>query len=72
MSRLRSSVVVAATSVIGILGLVVFWVLRLGVRPLKRMTATAEPSPPATCRSGCRLSPPAPRRASSVTRSTAC
>ncbi len=28
-------------SVIGILGLVTFWVLRLGVRPIKRMTATA-------------------------------
>ena len=33
--------IIATVSVIGILGLVTFWVLRLGVRPIKRMTATA-------------------------------
>jgi two-component system OmpR family sensor kinase len=41
MSRLRLVLVVAVAMVIAILGLVVFWVLRLGVRPIKRMTATA-------------------------------
>src|SRR6478752_3035845 len=41
MGRLRTVLVVAIAIVIGILGLVVFWVLRLGVRPLKRMTKTA-------------------------------
>jgi two-component system OmpR family sensor kinase len=41
MSRLRWVLVAAIAVVIGILGVVVFWVLRLGVRPLKRMTATA-------------------------------
>jgi two-component system OmpR family sensor kinase len=41
MSRLRWVLVAAIAIVIGILGVVVFWVLRLGVRPLKRMTATA-------------------------------
>jgi two-component system OmpR family sensor kinase len=41
MSRLRLVLVVAVGMVIAILGLVVFWVLRLGVRPIKRMTATA-------------------------------
>ncbi len=41
MGRLRTVLIVAIAIVIGILGLVVFWVLRLGVRPLKRMTKTA-------------------------------
>ena len=41
MNRLRLVLVVAVSMVIGILGLVVFWVLRLGVRPIKRMTRTA-------------------------------
>jgi two-component system OmpR family sensor kinase len=41
MSRLRLVLLVAVGMVIAILGLVVFWVLRLGVRPIKRMTATA-------------------------------
>src|SRR6478672_4250254 len=41
MSRLRWVLVAAIAIVIGILGVVVFWVLRLGVRPLKRMTKTA-------------------------------
>ena len=40
-SRLRWVLVAAIAIVIGILGVVVFWVLRLGVRPLKRMTKTA-------------------------------
>jgi two-component system, OmpR family, sensor kinase len=41
MGRLRTVLIAAIAIVIGILGLVVFWVLRLGVRPLKRMTKTA-------------------------------
>src|SRR4051812_23055007 len=41
MSRLRWVLIAAIAIVIGILGVVVFWVLRLGVRPLKRMTKTA-------------------------------
>ncbi len=41
MSRLRWVLLAAIAIVIGILGVVVFWVLRLGVRPLKRMTKTA-------------------------------
>ena len=41
MSRLRWMLFAAIAIVIGILALVVFWVLRLGVRPLKRMTRTA-------------------------------
>ena len=41
MDRLRLVLVVAVGMVIAILGLVVFWVLRLGVRPIKRMTRTA-------------------------------
>ena len=41
MSRLRWVLFAAIAIVIGILGVVVFWVLRLGVRPLKRMTKTA-------------------------------
>jgi two-component system OmpR family sensor kinase len=39
--RLRIVLIVAVAMVIAILGLVVFWVLRLGVRPIKRMTRTA-------------------------------
>jgi two-component system OmpR family sensor kinase len=39
--RLRVVLIVAVGMVIAILGLVVFWVLRLGVRPIKRMTRTA-------------------------------
>jgi two-component system OmpR family sensor kinase len=41
MSRLHWVLVAAIAIVIGILGVVVFWVLRLGVRPIKRMTKTA-------------------------------
>jgi two-component system OmpR family sensor kinase len=41
MGRLRWVLLAAIAIVIGILGVVVFWVLRLGVRPLKRMTRTA-------------------------------
>ena len=41
MGHLRIVLVVAVAMVIAILGLVVFWVLRLGVRPIKRMTRTA-------------------------------
>ncbi len=41
MNRLRIVLIVAVALVIAILGLVVFWVLRLGVRPIKRMTRTA-------------------------------
>jgi two-component system OmpR family sensor kinase len=41
MSRLTWVLIAAVGVVIGILGLVIFWVLRLGVRPLKRMTHTA-------------------------------
>ncbi len=41
MGRLRWVLFAAISIVIGILGVVVFWVLRLGVRPLKRMTKTA-------------------------------
>jgi two-component system OmpR family sensor kinase len=38
---LRIVLVAAVAMVIAILGLVIFWVLRLGVRPIKRMTKTA-------------------------------
>ncbi len=41
VKQLRLVLVVAAVMVIAILGLVVFWVLVLGVRPIKRMTKTA-------------------------------
>jgi two-component system OmpR family sensor kinase len=41
MGRLRLVLIAAIAIVVGILGVVVFWVLRLGVRPLKRMTKTA-------------------------------
>jgi two-component system OmpR family sensor kinase len=41
MSQLRLVLIAAVAIVIAILGLVVFWVLRLGVRPIKRMTRTA-------------------------------
>ena len=41
MDRLRWVLIAAIAIVIGILGVVGFWVLRLGVRPLKRMTRTA-------------------------------
>lgn len=41
MHRLHLVLIVAVGMVIAILGLVVFWVLRLGVRPIKRMTKTA-------------------------------
>src|SRR5207248_5092818 len=41
MGRLRWVLIAAVGMVIGILGFVVFWVLRLGVRPIKRMTKTA-------------------------------
>jgi two-component system, OmpR family, sensor kinase len=41
MGHLRLVLIAAIGMVIAILGLVVFWVLRLGVRPIKRMTKTA-------------------------------
>ena len=41
VSRLIGLEAVATLLIIAILGLVVFWVLRLGVRPIKRMTETA-------------------------------
>jgi len=41
VSRLRWVLIAGVGIVIGILGLVIFWVLRLGVRPIKRMTKTA-------------------------------
>ena len=41
MGQLRVVLIAAIAIVIAILGLVVFWVLRLGVRPIKRMTRTA-------------------------------
>jgi two-component system, OmpR family, sensor kinase len=41
VSRLVAVEAVATALVLGILGLVAFWVLRLGVRPLKSMTRTA-------------------------------
>ncbi len=41
VGRLIAVEVVATTVVLAILGLVAFWVLRLGVRPLKSMTRTA-------------------------------
>ena len=68
MSRLRWVLLAAIAIVIGILGVVVFWVLRLGVRPIKRMTKTAGAIAAATCRSACRRRPTAPRRVSSATR----
>ncbi len=39
--RLELLLVAAVVMVVAILGLVIFWVLRLGVRPIKRMTKTA-------------------------------
>jgi two-component system OmpR family sensor kinase len=39
--RLVTVLVVVVATVIALLGLVVFWVLRLGVRPIKQMTKTA-------------------------------
>ncbi len=41
MGKLRWVLIAAVGMVIGILGFVVFWVLRLGVRPIKRITKTA-------------------------------
>jgi two-component system, OmpR family, sensor kinase len=41
VARLVTVEVVATAAVLGLLGLVAFWVLRLGVRPLKAMTRTA-------------------------------
>jgi two-component system OmpR family sensor kinase len=41
MGRLRWVLIAGVGIVVGILGLVIFWVLRLGVRPIKRMTKTA-------------------------------
>jgi two-component system OmpR family sensor kinase len=41
VSRLTTVEVLATLLVLGILGLVTFWVIRLGVRPVKQMTATA-------------------------------
>jgi two-component system OmpR family sensor kinase len=39
--QLLAIVVVAGLAVLGVLGLVVWWVIRLGVRPVRRMTETA-------------------------------
>jgi two-component system OmpR family sensor kinase len=39
--RLISVEAVATASILGVLALVTYWVLRLGVRPVKQMTATA-------------------------------
>ncbi|MFL6205641.1 MAG: sensor histidine kinase [Acidimicrobiales bacterium] len=39
--QLLAIVLVAGLAVLGVLGLVIWWVLRLGVRPVQRMTATA-------------------------------
>ncbi len=41
VQRLRILEALAVSTVMAVLGLVTFWVLRLGVRPLKEMTATA-------------------------------
>ena len=41
VSRLTTVEVLATLLVLAILGLVTFWVVRLGVRPVKQMTATA-------------------------------
>ncbi len=41
VSRLIAVEVLATALVVAILGLVTFWVIRLGVRPVKQMTATA-------------------------------
>src|SRR5204862_1458228 len=39
--RLVLVVVAAFTAVLAVLGLVIWWVIRLGVRPVQRMTTTA-------------------------------
>lgn len=39
--RLGTVLAIAVTSVLGVLALVTWWVIRLGVRPVRRMTATA-------------------------------
>jgi two-component system OmpR family sensor kinase len=41
IGRLIGVEVVATVAVLGVLGLVTWWVVRLGVRPVKQMTATA-------------------------------
>jgi two-component system OmpR family sensor kinase len=41
ISRLVRVEIAATAAIVAILALVTFWVLRLGVRPIKRMTATA-------------------------------
>jgi two-component system OmpR family sensor kinase len=41
ISRLIAVEVVATAAIVAVLALVTFWVVRLGVRPIKRMTATA-------------------------------
>ena len=41
VGRLIGVAVVATVSVLGVLALVTWWVMRLGVRPIKTMTATA-------------------------------
>ncbi|MBX3315035.1 MAG: HAMP domain-containing histidine kinase [Actinobacteria bacterium] len=41
MGRLRFVILTSLAVVVGALGLITFWVLRLGVRPVKEMTATA-------------------------------
>src|SRR5260221_2356192 len=46
MSKLRWVLLAAIAIVVGILGVVGFWVLRHGGRPLKRMTKTAGRTPP--------------------------
>jgi two-component system OmpR family sensor kinase len=41
MDKLIGVEVVATMTILGVLGLVAFWVIHLGVRPVKQMTATA-------------------------------
>jgi two-component system OmpR family sensor kinase len=42
IQRLLAIQAIAAAVILGVLGLVTFWVLRLGVRPVQQMTATAK------------------------------
>jgi two-component system OmpR family sensor kinase len=42
IDRLLAIQAIAAAVILGVLGLVTFWVLRLGVRPVQQMTATAK------------------------------
>jgi two-component system OmpR family sensor kinase len=47
VQRLMATLAVAAAVVLLLVGLVAWWVIRLGLQPIRRMTAAADPSAPA-------------------------